>query len=200
MAKKNTRRNQRPKGGAKMISPFTRVPSDTTTLRLRGILSPSVSGVGVSAGFLSLTPTLTGGTSTLGDLVAALPNIATNYEQFMVHSVKVRVIPTVTTATGTLVAVGYEPSYDGVEVRTPTTFNDVVVSQHHVLTNQIETKSFGFNADKYQNDWCYTSATASSQKKTAGYIQWLTTTVGGSPPAIFYFYVQFVISFCGLHV
>lgn len=204
---KNTRKTSRRRavyGKQRMVqtrlpSPYNRLSSDSTSIRGRGLLS-IVAGASTTKGSLFLTPTSLGGAPSLVNLVPALAGLAESYEYFIVNSISVKLIPTVPLTVGALTAVGYEPSYDGVEVPDPTSLNEVMMSRNHIATNQTEEKEFSFQPMSYRNTWCNTSHTGPSQDKYNGYLQWYSSYVPTAGVSVAHMDISFVVTLAGLHI
>lgn len=204
---KNTRKTSRRRavyGKQRMVqtrlpSPFNRLSSDSTSIRGRGLLTIS-SGASSTKGSMFLTPTALGGAPSLTWLVPALGSLANSYEFYIVNSMNIKLIPTVPLTNGALTAVGFEPSYDGVEIPDPASLNEVMMSKNHVATNQTEEKEFSLQPINYRNDWCVTSLVGPSQDKYNGYLQWMSSYVPGAGVAVAYLDISFVVTFAGLHI
>ncbi len=201
--KRNQRRRNQARLGqgrvamAKLPSPFNRLSDDSTTLKCRGVLDLTAGSV-VTSGYMALQP---GARvfSTLYNFVATLDAMAGLYKQFVVNRMTVKLIPTIPLTSGAMIAVGFEPTDNG-ESRVPDAYVDVLISKHHVTTNQTEERSFSFSPMAYTNDWKQTSSLAIPEDSSNGYLQWYSNYAGAGPGTVIgYLDVTFDITFAGLY-
>lgn len=178
----------------RLPAPFNRLASDSTTLSCRGVYDLKSVSSSVAKGHLTLA---TSGLQSLNSLVSTMSNMSTMYDLFIVNRMTVKLIPTIPSTVGALVAVGYNPLYHQ-EIIDPTDLADVLISKHHISTNQMEERTFSFSPMSYTNEWCLTDPDA-IDRFTNGYLQWYSTYTGGIPDTVIgYLDISFDITFAGL--
>lgn len=201
---KRTRKNNRRRAQVgkprtvvtRLPSPYNRLSADATVLKCRGVLTLKSFSSSYAGGILGLWPR--GGTTpSLATLVTNCSSMADLYDLFIVTSMTIKMIPTVPTTVGSILAVGYEPTTSE-ENRDPLDLADVLISKHHASTNQVSEATFSFQPRLYRNDWCRTKA-MSIDNTDNGYVQWYSSYTGGATgTTVGYLDISFDIAFAGL--
>lgn len=182
-------------------SPYNRLSQDSVCIHGRGVNTTTYNGgTGYTTGYILLTPIFITGVSTLQSLVASMAGLAGTYTRFTVANISVKVLPTIPTTTGAIFAVGYEPDQASSGSFNPTSIADVLVSKHHVSTNQTSIKSFSLSPMSYRGDWCAVDSGSGPLASNCGYLQVFSnytadSTVGA---VIGFLDISFDLVFAGL--
>lgn len=138
---------------------------------------------------------------TLATLVPSLPGLAAMYEKFIVVNLVVKVVPTIPMTVGAVIAAGYEPDIHVSERIHPLNLADVMISKHHVMTNQVSEKTFSVRPINYRNEWCDCTDSPDDSNGNNGVLQYYSSYNGGANlSTIGYLDISFDIVFAGLHL
>jgi len=182
-------------------SRFPRAGADVTTLRCKGLTAIDSSTTGFSKQAIWLVPFHSPYVKTLANIVPTLDSFYQLYSRFIVSSMTVRVIPTISVLQGATYAANYEPAINEAPAGggNPTSLNDVVISVHHCITTQSTAKGFSCRPIDYYGDWrACTKEGAQETQNNQGLIQVYSSHTTDPVQVIGQIEVDFTISFCGL--